>query len=657
MKKMTTRYMLSATAIMLLASCTNDTFVGEIITPDEGTHELQNVIAIGGKGRSFTRAANHTGADAAGLLNNQFVVEGAKTVADARKEVFDDFIVKWSENSAGTTESNTSDWEYVGLTALAPSDIAGTIQAIKYWDYEASQYDFAAYSTSTASAITTGTPTAGQVLVSAIDYDNLATAAYTIQGATDDLAKCYIADLITAYNPTVAGQPAFMDEVTFNFRNLSSKVRMAIYETVPGYSVKDVKFYTVDGGAAPTDLGTATETKATLFTTGTTAADKFFTSGKYTVFFPTMGSAKVSETDYNKAHVTFAADATDGAGIVQNYGELNYVGKEYNEKTGTEFIGRTSGEASFAGDAATKYWKTVLPNEDGTVLELRVDYTLEAIDGTGEETHVYGATAYVPANMAAWKSNYAYTYIFKISDATNGWTSKVPTDPKGLYPITFDAVVTDAVEGAEQTTVTTIATPSITTYQKGHLYTDGPEYSAAKGDIYVQVMASALATDLASKGQLYTVSDATATEAEVLAALNLGAVSVASGYDVTGRNGVSLKKATSNAAIEAIPGVNGNDIKVTAGSAASFTPAEGLYAYVYTVKDADQTETITTAVSIAADFDFDAAKAANANDIYYLEEDCSGTPVTGTAAADGIYYQKYAKNNGVYAVKVIKVVG
>lgn len=641
-------FVLSAVAALALASCTSEDAVE---TGAEGTTTASQAITIGGQNNAFTRAT-HYGADAASLLGKHFTVEGSKhdPVANKNNEVFDDFLVKWTANTAGTTESNTSDWEYVGITAVAPSSIEGIRQAVKYWDYSTDQYDFAAYTTGAATAITSGDPQAGEVLVSAIDYDHLSTAAYTLRGATADLANCYIADLVTAYNPTVASQPAYQDEVTFTFRNLASKVRVALYETVRGYSVKNVKFYSVDGGATPTDLGTASETNATLFTTGATASDKFFSTGTYTVSFPTIGKTNVGKEDYNKAHVAFTAD-TNGAALTQNWGALNYKGKEYNEKTGTQFLGRNSNLPSFAG--TDPYWKTVLPNEDGAVLELRVDYTLESIDGTGEEINVYGATAFVPAIFAAWKSNYAYTYLFKISDSTNGWTSKVVTDPKGLYPITFDAVTLDAVEGAEQTTVTTVATPSVTTYQKGHLYSDGNVYDASKGDIYVQVMADkVLKTDLGSKGKLYSLNE-DATEAAVLSALNLRAIDQ-SAADIVGRNGLELSEETCDATIEGVPGVNGNTITVTPGTAASFTAsANTTYAYVYTVTAATGSEPIVTAVNVAVDFDFDAAETANANDVYYTDEACT-VKATGTAAEAGIYYQKYLKNNGVYAIKVIK---
>lgn len=633
------KYFIYAASALALAACSSDEYLGEL--PSQPQSE-STAIMFGSNIGKMTRA-DKVGAEAAALLGKKFTVEGSKTVSDEQKEVFDDYLVKWAENTAGTTESNTSDWEYVGTAAVAPSSIAGNTQTIKYWDYSASQYDFAAYSTGTATAVTT-TPTSGQVQVSAIDYANLGTTAYTLKGAADDLAKCYISDLVTAYNPMVTNQPAFQQEVKFNFRSLGSKVRVALYETIPGYSVKGVKFYADD---ATTALGGATATTATLFTNGSAATDKFYADGTMTVMFKTTGKSNVSNTDYNKAHVTFASTGT--AATTKEFGALNYGAKADKEKTaGNIWLGRTSATATFAGSAAP-YWTSVLPNETGTVLELRVDYTLESIDGSGEEINVYGAKAFVPAIFAAWQPNYAYTYIFKISDNTNGWTSKTAatTDPAGLYPITFDAVVADVVDGAEQTTITTVATPSITTYQKGHLYTVDNEYSAAKGDIYVQVMnAGTLIADLDQNGQLYSLSKV-ATEAEVLDALNM-TTTAATGYDVTGRNGLSLKKETSNATITAIPGVNGNDITVTTKTAAKFTPSTGTYAYVYTVTAPSGTGTpVTTAVT-----------PANATDVssgYYTDEACT-TPATGTADGTTVYYQKYIKNDGVYAVKVIKVI-
>ncbi len=647
------KYFYFATALVALAACSSNDLV-------DGAAQIANesngdAIVFSSSANSVTRA-DHVGADAAGLLNKKFVVGGFKGAlgtstafnasgtittegVPATTVVYDNYITKWTENTAATTESNTSDWEYVGLTALAPSTLAGNIQSIKYWDYTAAQYDFIAYSTSDATVITTGTPSGTQVLVSAISAANAgksASGAYTLKGDAAGLAKCYIADMVTAYKDGSDANHKYQAEVPFVFRALASKVRVALYETVPGYSVKDVKFY----ANSTTTLATgASATDATLFTTGGSTKDNFYTSGEYKVYFPTIGKSNISNSDYNKAHVVFTPES-EGKATTQSYGGLNYVAKEDKEKTGTQFLGRTSTAASFAG--TSPYYKTVLPNEEGTVLELRVDYTLESIDGSGEEIKIHGATAFVPAIYAAWKPNYAYTYIFKISDNTNGWTSTVDTDPAGLYPITFDAVVSETTEHT-QSTITNVATPSITTYQVGHVYTD-EEYDASKGAIYIQVMnGGTLASDLATRGQRYMLSRA-ATEAEVMDALNIQASSTSN--TITGRNGLTLTTASSDATITTIPGADGNNITVTAGTAASFNPAAGkYYAYVYyTGTDNADTE-YTTAVNLTAE-------PTGWPTGYYTDEACT---VAASTYANGTYYQKYTNLNKVYGVKVIKI--
>jgi hypothetical protein len=644
-------YVFMATAIVALASCTNDTLVNDVTTPK--TTGEDGAIAFSTVYKGMTRA-DHIGADAAKLLNNHFTVAGFKGAGDVTKTVvatgtvFDNYVVNWAQNTAATTESNSSDWEYVGINAVAPSGIAGNTQSIKYWDYSAAQYDFIAYSTGTANVTTTLSTDAdeaaaitralgaNQVHVTAINPKNAKTAAYKLSGKAADLEKCYIADMVTVYKSS----GNYGKEVPLTFRALSSKVRIALYETVPGYSVKDVKFYT----DATTTLATgASSTDATLFTTPTAAKDNFYTAGTYTVSFPTVGKSNISNSDYNKAHVSFVADAS-GKVSTKTFDGLNYTGVEYKEKTGTQFLGRTSALASFAGSATNNYYQIAMPNEEGTVLQLRIDYTLESIDGSGEEIKVHGATAYVPAIYAAWKSNYAYTYIFKISDNTNGWTSTLTGDPKGLYPITFDAVVMET-QDYTQSTITTVASPSITTYQKGHDITKN-EYAA--GDIYVQVIAAGtLKTDLGTKGQLYTLSRA-ATEAEVMDALNIQA-STGTGT-ITGRNGLVLTEATSDATITTVPGADGNNITVAAGEAAKFTAAAGTYAYVY-----DATPDPAPAAS-----NYYSANALtteptdwSTTGVWYA--DPNGATAAPATFAAGTYYKKYTNLNKVYGVKVIKV--
>ena len=593
-------FFLAAFAIVAIASCTSDQYAGGDEIPGNNTLGINFISG----NKAMTRA-DITGADAAALLGNKFVVSGYKgnTTATVGTMVFDNYSVTYTENTANTTESNSSNWEYVGVDRIKHAiDNGITSQTIKYWDYSQPQYDFIAWSTGSKTAIFEGTPAAGQVLVSAITPATAATQAYTFTGNAADLQDCYIADLVTVKKANYGDDP-----VTFRFRQLGTKVRIALYETVPGYSVKNVEFYSA---AASDD---ASPTNAKLFTT---TDNDIYTSGTYTVTFPTVDTP--ASDDNNQAHVSFTGSGTQST--IVNWGGLNYTIAEEGEKTaGKVFLGRTSNTASFAGNADDNYYVIFMPNEDGTNLNLRVNYTLESIDGGGETIEVKGATAQVPGIYTQWKPGFAYTYIFKISDKTNGHTgvydptkpddTTVNSDPAGLYPITFDAVVENAEDNdATQETITTVSAPSITTYQKGSTVINDNEYQAATGDIFVtvndgdtestpdlangklQTLKVALATDPVTywtKAALYTIP-AGKTEAEVVDALQMQDDDAAAGT-IKGHSGLVLTEAAFTLVDKVEFGVDGNAVDVATDQAMRFTPAAGTYAFVYTKKAATTT--------------------------------------------------------------------
>lgn len=645
------KYLFFAASALALASCSSDDFVGDNSGNLHGT--TNGEIAFAGGTAKITRA--HVGADAAELLGKKFIVAGFKgeklNDGIVTNKVFDHYTVEWVANSAGTTADNTSDWKYVGLT---PQDGLATVkgeQTIKYWDYSTGQYDYIAFSTGAAKLVTETEPTNGEVKVTKVDAENAKTAAYTIKGTAEDLSKCYIADLITAYNPKIDGKPEYQKEVTLSFRNLTTKVRVALYETIPGYSVKDVKFYS--NGTEDNDK-TISETSATLFASGATATDKFYGSGTATVYFPTVGTDNTSKTDYNKAHVAIAGSDESTS---KNFGNLDYT-KSYDSRLGNEtiYLATKSSEATYATGTGKNHYEIALPNEAGTTLTLRVNYTLVANDGSKEEIKVYGAKAIIPAIYAQWKSNYAYTYIFKISDKTNGLTGLGENTPEGLYPITFDAVVADSEEG-NQSTITTVATPSITTYQKGHDITKD-EYSAADKEIYVMVSDENgnLKTDL-DKAKLYTVEGENISEATVHDALTIGVTKTqASADEVIGRNGITLTKADLKTEFTTIPGVDGNAIKVNQESkhdAVSFTPENTTndtktYAFVYKTTDGTDGTFVSTYTATNADTNV-------TENTYFKDINCTETAGTSLTAGT-TYYYKVNKNTNTYAVKVIKVV-
>ena len=555
-----------ATALVALAACTNDDVVGDGKEfPVNG--ELRSISFQ--SSTAATTRADYTGATAATKLGNNFVVEGVKSngTTASQEVVFDHYNVNYVDGTANTTTSNTAGWEYVAQTKNALAGIAA--QSIKYWDYAKSQYDFIAFSAGTATPKFSGTPADGEVLYTAITPATMTTSAYTVKGKAADLAKVYIADMVTAYAAT-----DYNKEVEFKFRSLSAKVRVGLYETVPGYSVKDVVFYT--DATTP-----ATDSKAHLFTTGT---DVFNEAGTYTVYYPTIGSTNTGKTDYNKAHVSFAADATAGTTADKNFGalDLNNKGadKEVEEAAGKVYLGRSSNAATYAGVAADNYYTVVIPNETGAVLNLKVNYTLVSTDGSGEVINVTGASAQLPAEFASWKSGYAYTYIFKISQNTNGVTNPA-LGPAGLFPITFDAVVTETEDGVQET-ITTVATPSITTYAKGKVVTANDEYTAGS-NIYVMVNGATLT---AANSKLYTVeleagAAQTINEASVANAIANGGS--ASPYVVTDANGkkLTVTDASGLSIVTEIAATDAPDGNAIAVNAAKFTGAAGTYAFEY----------------------------------------------------------------------------
>jgi hypothetical protein len=659
-------YFVAALAATMLASCADDKFVGDNSPNVVQNESTETAINFGGGFKAITRA-NHVGADAASMLNKEFVVGGFKGGSTAATGlVFDNYVVKWTENTAGTTESNTSDWEYVGITGSDLSPVTSvTTQTIKYWDYSQTLYDFVAYSTGTATAVS-GSPGSNEIKVTAISTSD---HSFSLNGTETNLIKCFVADRVTVEKVD------FGKEVTLTFRNLAAKVRVALYETIPGYSVKDVYFYDNNTDAISKDI--SSKTSATLIGT-------FNTGGTYTVTYP--GKTK-GQSDYNKAHVNLT-DATNEE-FRNTFGNLNYTNGEGALSVGTDYLQRSSKTPSFAGTGT--YYQTVLPNETGAVMELRINYTLVANDGSNETITIHGAKAYVPQQFTKWLPNYAYTYIFKISDNTNGWASTSESDPAGLYPITFDAIVIDS-EDNTQSTITTVAKPSITTYQKGHAYTDGPEYYTSTNDIYVQVMMDgSLMGNLNSKGQLYTLS-ADKSEAEVLDALNIQSASDEN--TITGRNGLVLTKASSNTGITSIPGEDGNPIVISAGQAASFAANANTYAYVYDTDQYAGTYYSTEPAGWPTGYFTDPECKTNATDPFaagtfyqsapsyiYAAEHFAKNASKPTPWADNTYYEdpngetaynswssdtfptegktlyrKYTVNHKVYGVKVIKVV-
>ena len=486
------KFFIAAASALALASCSSDDFLGEIQGNEQ--NGATSAINFGGDTGKITRDPS-TGKTAAELLENNFVVvgfKGSKTDA-ANNDVyaFDHYNVNFKEGSAFSTESNRAGWEYVNQDmkvkgtepAASLAQSGASQQTIKYWDHSCASYDFIAFSMGKGAASKYATPTH-------VDKGHLKDAAYTLSGNVNTLSECYISDMKTVTEPNYN-----KTSVSMSFRHLASKVRMALFEIVPGYVISDVKFYT-DATSTTTD-----NTEGTLI-------GKFNNSGTLTVYFPTTGIVNKDKKDYNKAHVKFTESATAGETGVLNhkgFGAVNYNNQaEGTISAGTTYLSQNAATPSYCGAG----YQNVLPSEGAaSAITLRIDYKLTSVDGTNETINVKGATATVPAEYTEWKSGYAYTYIFKISQDTNGSTGGTST---GLTAISFDAVVVDDEANGLQETITTVSDNSFTTYgyKDNKVTTNGNEYVNGT-DIYATVYVPAAgetAAKTVAPQKLYTVT-------------------------------------------------------------------------------------------------------------------------------------------------------
>lgn len=437
------KYIFLAASALTLASCTSDDFLGN--TPGSTPTSANSAINFGGDAGKITRATSNEGDDHV-KLDNQFKVYGVKKTNEKFVTVFKDYSVLYNEN---LTTSNTNKWEYVKDK-----------QTIKYWDYSASEYRFVAGSPNLA--FTFKVPSDGTT-------KNIESATITGLGGhivanTTETANTF--NPVYVAEPKVVAKADYKNTVQFNFVRQQSMVRVGFYETIPGYFVSDVHFYAYD-----------TDDKTLKVSTGynvilTSATDGYF-----------VGGSNLTGT------VTYDWKSTTPS-YTYKYDDTNLVKRQnwYAGKLGTLATKSSEPEVNILygtdKDMSTTGYFTVLPTPSETEASpilIKCDYTLNSDDLSGETIKVTGATAAIPAAYSKWEPNTRYTYLFKISDKTNGTTGDPtnPDDPAGLYPITFNAVVTEMADKTQGTT-TTFTAPSITTYQKGSVEDKIIKYVANK---------------------------------------------------------------------------------------------------------------------------------------------------------------------------------
>lgn len=447
------KYFLYAASVLALASCSSDDFLGE----NSGNGQnASSAINFGGDAGKITRATSNTG-NAAQMLDYQFKVYGVKKMSENEVDKFEPSFTNYSVwyDDAKNTTSNTNGWEYVGTKGTTHGNENVTLkddQYIKYWDYAAEEYHFVA-----------GSPISAFTYNKNKDADNVGMKipSATITGLAghinaNNTETALKTDPVYVATPIIVAKKDYQKPVQFVFNRQQAMVRVGIYEIIPGYSITEIKFYEAE------------DVKAT-------SKNIILTSAKPDYFVGGEGIIGTVNYDWTKPSYTF--EYTDN-------GQLKKRKNWYAGMLGTLATTSTEAIATLYGtdkDMSDKGYFTVIPTPSATTaapILIKCDYTLTSDDYSGETIKVTGATAAIPAAFSKWEVNTRYTYLFKISQNTNGYTGDDP-NKAGLYPITFDAAVKESTD-AMQGTVTTVSTPSITTYQKSSVTDASVEYKTGE---------------------------------------------------------------------------------------------------------------------------------------------------------------------------------
>lgn len=471
------KYIFLAASALTLASCSSDDFLGD--TPGSTPTSANSAIKFDGNAGKISRTSN-TGTQAE-MLGNEFKIYGVKSGAETGsgyKPVFQNYLLWYDEGKNTTT--NKSGWEYVGEKGEhGPNNVVKLTspQYIKFWDYASADYRFVAGAPSSAFEFKAKTDENDKSIESAtitgLGGHINANPTGTTTGTANTFAPIYVA------NPITVAKTKYQQPVEFEFVRQQSMVRVGIYETIPGYKITDIKFYKQGEDGT---LQVTTDNNIIL-----TATKDYFVGGSNvtgTITYDWTSSTTPSyKLTYTETENNLVKNQNWYGGALDGVKAKTSTHQKVAELYGTDLD----------MDTKTGYF-TVMTNPSltaATPILIKCDYILESEDNSGETIKVTGATAAIPAAYSKWETNTRYTYLFKISDKTNGYTGGTD-NPAGLYPITFNAAVKESKQG----TITTFTTPSITTKQDGSVDENSGIKYVVKKPITVKVTKSDEGSDL-----------------------------------------------------------------------------------------------------------------------------------------------------------------
>lgn len=287
-------------------------------------------------------------------------------------DVFPDYQVWYTANSANTTSSNSSNWEYVGTNKNSVE------QTIKYWDEKTNCHYF--WAVGDASKAIAKEPDDG--LVATLSIKNVTLGDIRVRKKS-----LYYSD------PKCVGNADYNKPVQLSFHDFASKIRVGFYESVeqPSQTENSGKLYKVTGlqffGIDDYGAFTASAPSDTVWLKG-----NFVQSGTVDISY-----------DYTNmvanASVTSIINKVDTC----SFGTLNGVSE-------TTPLTTSSANALFATNGDEQY-TYVIPHDNKKGLTIKCNVKVES-DSDWQSLY-----ATVPATYTNWLPNHSYTYIFKIVSA------------------------------------------------------------------------------------------------------------------------------------------------------------------------------------------------------------------------------------------------
>lgn len=419
-----------------------------------------------------TRATQY-GAGAAGILKNSFRAYGIKLNANANgstQTVFNGTKVVYTANTAGSSSTNTNDWEYVGVD--------GYTEHIRYWDQAADGYIFFASAPDGVSSTMNVNETAKTVTMS---VPSLVATSYT---QISDLSDKFMTSSVVV-NPK-AGTPSFSGTVNLKFMNALSRIRIGFLSGEDDYSGFDapqhLSIYDVQFSPAanyksekPYDLVTTpsvsipvggsietaykwTKTKSeplseyTVEETTTSKADggrtvNCFTFNNYGAYngqismhtvghtpsdgFPSHysidGSNYVEEALY--VYPTECYKPADGSNPAEPRASSTFVRSDYKDTPEALNDDDIHAQWLYVFPTTTPATALATPVNNYTPQDWRLAIKINI------NNIEFIKTAIVPAEYMQWLPNHQYTYIFKVS-------------PVSLSIVGVDVKVMDWKEGS-----------------------------------------------------------------------------------------------------------------------------------------------------------------------------------------------------------------